>query len=137
MSTSDYAFVFWSREQMPTCDLSRWMEALERRLARLDGLVTLFLAPVNDCNLELSAFQGYLMAHEGAWAVNGRAGWRHLTSGVQLTLPDAGDYELKLNLREVLLAISVAEGRTPAAMLTRIQPDAFPSVVDALGSIPD
>ena len=109
------------------------MRNLQTRITRLEMTVTLWLAPVRDCTLNRETFKRWL---DDNWRTGSFASeYRHETSHVMVKLPNDGEqWAWGAELREVLLTIAAVEGRTPRDLLLEIDPNAFPSAIDALGA---
>lgn len=109
------------------------MRNLEQRLTRLEMLGALWLAPVQECVLGVEPFKTWL---DHNWLTGSYAReYRHSLSNVRVTLPDIAAWDLQQRMQELLLTIAACVGRTPRDLLLEIQPDAFPSAVDALGAL--
>ena len=114
-----------------------------RRLERVERIVKLFAAPVLPYAFELKkeAFHKYLEERcspdwdntEKPWKAGNYTGeFTHKQTSITVKVPDQWGTEGEDQLIELLLTIAGFEGRMPARVLADIQPDVFPSAVDAL-----
>jgi hypothetical protein len=125
-----------------------FMEAIEemvRRLERVEHIIKLLAAPVLPYKSELKkeAFHKYLEARcspdwndtEKPWEASSYTGeFTHKKTSTVVKIPTQWDIDEPDQMIDLLLTIASFEGRMPARVLADIQPDAFPSAIDALAA---
>lgn len=125
-------------------DFVQGIQDMVQRLERLERIARLFLAPILPYkhDLKREAFFKYLEAHcslewndeDKPWKAGNLTGeFEHKQTMTTVKVPDQwstdGTYA---DLLDLLLTIASFEGRMPARVLADIQPDIFPSAIDAL-----
>ena len=114
------------------------IRGLEARLCRLESITALFLVRVRYCTFKAGPFQKWFEARatDKTWRPGHYgASWTHEATGVSICLPDSYDVNAHNHFLEVLLTVAACEGRIPADLLLEIDADAFPSAIDALGTL--
>lgn len=124
------------------------LEDMVRRIERLERVVTLLAASVLPYKPLLSreAFVKYLAPlcsddqydKQKPWRCNYSQAFTHKDTFTQIDFSQLSYGEgSEDQLMDHLITIASLEGRMPARVLADIQPDVFPSAVDALATVAD
>jgi hypothetical protein len=126
-------------------DLPESFERLENRIKRLELLSRLFIAPIlpySGCisHEKVRDHLAILVARDkpkndwddgGRWTARYSNEFEHTQLGLKISL----DWNSKPGeILDAILSIAAIEERTPRSILMEIDPDVFPSAVDALAA---